>query len=239
MIGHQIKMVREIKFEPEMLAILRHDLHKIRIAGALKHRAALQDELARRADGMAAWMGRNFLREPFWKQLYRKSLIYPMRNLTNSRTLANLHRVEAAHLFQEADPLKLHAAILRSKLLNLYAEACRFPYTSLKYHILLTCALYYNFKLGFGLKDLYLCENQSNDSPFQVIYRDASREWAILPQCPSKELSKIYQKFYMTWDRRKYQNIGGEHQIFAELLSTIGSWTVALATLEEFMAFLA
>ncbi len=227
-----------MEFEAEMLAILRHDLHKIRITGALKHKAALQDELSRRADGTAAWMSRNFLREVFRKQLYRKSLIYPMRNITNTRTLANLHRVEAASLFQETDPLKLHTAILRSKLLNLYAEARRFPYTSLKYHILLTCALYYNFKSGFDMKDLYLCENHPNESPFQVIYRDTTREWAILPRCRSG-LSKIYPKFYTTWERRKYQSVGGEHQTFAELLSTIGSWTVALATLEEFMAFLA
>ncbi|MHA1651755.1 MAG: hypothetical protein ACTSYB_16300 [Candidatus Helarchaeota archaeon] len=228
-----------MEFEAEILAILRHDLHKIRITGALKHRAALQDELARRADGTAAWMSRNFLRENFRKQLYRNSLIFPMRNVTNTRTLANLHRVEAASLFQETDPLKLHAAILRSKLLNLYAEARRFPYTSLKYHILLTCALYYNFRSGFGLKDLYLCENQSTESPFQVIYRDLTREWALLPHCPSKGLSKLYPNFYTIWERRKYQSVGGEHQTFAELLCTIGSWTVALATLEEFVAFLA
>jgi len=227
-----------MKFEAEMLAILRHDLHKIRITGALKHRDALHDELAVRADGTAAWMSRNFLREKFQKKLYRKSLIFPMRNVTNTRTLANLQRVEAAHLFQESDPLKLHIAILNSKLLNLYVEARRFPYTSLKYHILLTCALYYNFKLGFELKDLYLCENYSSESTFQVIYRDASREWAILPQCPTKGLSKLYPKFYTTWERRKYQSIGGEHQTFGELLSTIGSWSVALATLEEFIAFL-
>ena len=149
----------------------------------------------------------------------------------------NLQRVEAAHLFQESDPLKLHTAILNSKLLNLYAEARRFPYTSLKYHILLTCALYYNFKSGFKLKDLYLCENHPNESLFQVIYRDATRKWAILPNCQAKGLSKLYPKFYTTWDRRKDQSIGGEHQIFAELLSTIGSWTAALATLEEFIAF--
>ncbi|MHA1650408.1 MAG: hypothetical protein ACTSYB_09445 [Candidatus Helarchaeota archaeon] len=228
-----------MEFKAEMLAILRHDLHKIRTKGALKHKAALQDELARRADGTAAWMSRNFLREKFRRHLYRTSLIFPMRNLTNSRTLANLHRVEAASLFQETDPFKLHAAILRSKLLNLYAEARRFPYTSLKYHILLTCALYYNFKSGFGLKDLYLCENHPSESPFQVIYRDAKMEWALLPQCQSEGLSKLYPKFYMTWERRKYQSIGGEHQTFAELLCTIGSWTVALATLEEFVAFLA
>ncbi|MHA1650293.1 MAG: hypothetical protein ACTSYB_08870 [Candidatus Helarchaeota archaeon] len=61
----------------------------------------------------------------------------------------------------------------------------------------------------------------------------------IRSQCPSKGLSKLYPHFYTTWERRKYHSIGGEDQTFAELLCTIGSWTVALATLEEFVAFLA
>ncbi len=68
---------------------------------------------------------------------------------------------------------------------------------------------------------------------------DDTREWAILPQCPSNGLSKLYPHFYTTWERRKYHSIGCEDQTFAELLCTIGSWTVALATLEEFAAFLA
>ena len=89
------------------------------------------------------------------------------------------------------------------------------------------------------MKDLYLCENLPSKSLFQVIYRDATWEWALLPHCQSEGLPKLYPKFYMTWERRKYQSLGGEHQIFAELLCTIGSWTVALATLEEFVAFLA
>ncbi|MHA1650949.1 MAG: hypothetical protein ACTSYB_12205 [Candidatus Helarchaeota archaeon] len=50
---------------------------------------------------------------------------------------------------------------------------------------------------------------------------------------------RLYPKFYTTWERSNIQSIGDEDQTFAELLSTIGSWTVALATIEEFVAFLA
>jgi len=146
--------------------------------------------------------------------------------------------VETVQLFKEPDPVKLHTAVLNSKLLNLYSEAREFPYTSLKYHILLVAALYYNFKSGYDLKDLYLCENIPVEKPFQVIYHNKGREWAILPHCAQKSLSKIHPKFHTTWERRKTQSIGGESQIFAELLTTIGSWSVALATIEDYSGFI-
>ena len=220
-----------------MLEVLRHDLHKIRAPGAPSHREALHDKVALRADGFAAWISRNFLRDKFENQLYRKSLIFPARNLKNTRTLANARRVETVKLFKESDPVELHTAVLNSKLLNLYSEAREFPYTSLKYHILLVAALYYNFKSGYDLKDLYLCENVPVESPFQVIYHNNGRKWAILPLCSQNSLSKIYSKFHTTWERRRTQSIGGDSQIFAELLTTIGSWSVALATIEDYFTF--
>jgi len=220
--------------EEEILQVLRHDLHKIRIAGSMAHKSALQDKLAQHSDGMAAWLSRNFLKERFEESLYRKSLIFQNLNLKTPRTLVSLHRLEATDLFKESNAFKLHTAILKSKLLNLYCEARNFPYTSLKYHILLACALFYNLKCGYDLKDLYLCENLPPESPFQIILQYSNREWTILPARSKEGLSKIYPKFYMTWERRRKESFGGEHQVFDETLSSIGSWTVALATIEDF-----
>jgi len=192
-------------------------MHKIRIEGASSHKEALSDEVAHKADGFAAWISRNFLREPFENTIYRKSLIFQAQNLNNPRALINQHRLEMTHLFKEPDPYKLHAAILHSKLLNLYSEARIFPYTSLKYHILLTCAFYYNFQNGFQIKNLYLCENILVDSPFQIIFQDRDREWAILPSRQKSGVSRIYPHFYVSWDRRRKICIGGENQIFDEI----------------------
>jgi hypothetical protein len=224
--------------EEEIIQILRHDLHKIRITGSLAHKNALQDTVAQQSDGMAAWMSRNFLKVRFEESLYRKSLIFQNLNLKTPRTLVSLHRLEAADLFKESSAVKMHAAILRSQLLNLYCEAREFPYSSLKYHILLACALFYNFKCGYNLKDLYLCENLLPESPFQIVYQDFEREWTILPNQSKEGLSKIYPRFYITWERRRKESFGGEHQIFDETLSSIGSWTVALATIEDFFALI-
>lgn len=159
-------------------------------------------------------------------------------NLYNPRALVNQHRLEVSDLFTEADSVKLHRAILNSKLLNLFSEARVFPYTSLKYHILLMCALYYNFYKGFGLNDLYLCENIPPESPFQIIYHDSVRDWALLPQ-RKDALSKFSPRFYTSWERRQKLSIGGDSQVLDALLSCIGSWTVALAFLEDFQALVA
>jgi len=183
-------------------------------------------------------MGRNSLKEPFEELNYRKSLIFRLQNLQPSRALISQHRQEADTLFKTEEPIKLHEAILASHLLNGYSEARQFPYSSLKYHILLTVSLYYNLKNGMQLKDLYLCENLPNESPFQVIYRDTEREWALMPQQQVEGLSRVYPLFYKTWVRRRKLSIGGDHQILDGILSTIGSWTVALAYLEDFRELL-
>jgi hypothetical protein len=219
----------------EFLQVLRHDLHKVRVAGALAHKTALPSELAKRADGIAAWLGRKFLREPFETAYYRKSLVFRTLNLYNPRALVAQHRLELADLFADSDSIKLHRAILDSKLLNLFSEAREYPYTSLKYHILLVCALFYNFCKGVGLKDLYLCENLPVESPFQIIYRDSVREWALLTQ-KQNALSKFSPTFFISWERRQKLSIGGDSQVLDALLSRIGSWTVALAFLEDFQA---
>lgn len=222
-----------MELEREILQILRHDLHKIRVPGAIPHRDALHSGLPRMADGMAAWLSRNFLKESFEDSPYRKSIVFFMRNTKSPRTLVNQHRVEVTNLFQQLDVFKLHEAILSSKLLNLYNEAQMYPYTSLKYHLLLSCGLFFNLKQGFKLKDLYLCENSHNSSPFQLIYKDSLREWSIRPNRKQDNLSKIHSSFHMSWDRRR-KNYGGDFRFLEDILSSIGSWTVALAMLEDY-----
>lgn len=223
--------------DEEFIKVLRHDLHKIQITGALPHKIAMPNKQAREADAFAAWLGRRFLPNRFEKSLYRQSLIFPLRNYQNPRTLENLHKSEVEDLFNQLDPMKLHASILQSKLLNLYCEARNYPYSSLKYHILLTCALFYNLKNSFHLNQLYLCEDLSVDSPFQVIYQDEERIWSIMPGHKADGLSRIWPKFHHTWDYRVKLSIGGDHRILAGILSSIGSWTTALATMEDFQEF--
>ena len=220
--------------DKEFLQVLRHDLHKIEAPGALAHGAAIPDDAAREVDGVAAWLSRNFLREPFMDKLYRKSLIFPMRNLENPRALINQHKAEVAELFEESDAVQLHEFVLTSKLLNFFSEAGHYPYTSLKYHILLTCALYFNLTQNYKLNELYLCENSPVTSPFQVIYIDGARTWAILPKRREDGLTRVQARFCTSWDRRRELIFGGDYRILGGFLSSIGSWSTALAVIEDF-----
>ncbi len=74
------------------------------------------------------------------------------------------------------------------------------------------------------------------ESPFQILYQDRASTWTLLPNCQKAGLSKMYPAFYLTWERGRKESFGGEYQIFDETISSIGSWTVALATIEEFFA---
>ncbi|MHA1230307.1 MAG: hypothetical protein ACTSRP_11730 [Candidatus Helarchaeota archaeon] len=72
----------------------------------------------------------------------------------------------------QSDPCKLHSKILKSRYVKLFSEAKFFPFTSLKYHLLISCSPYYNFKQGCKPLKLYLCENLLLDSQLQIIYKD-------------------------------------------------------------------
>ncbi len=52
-------------------------------------------------------MGRNFLREPFEKLIYRKSLIFTVRNFKNPRPLVYQHKAELVDLFKETNAVGL------------------------------------------------------------------------------------------------------------------------------------
>ena len=46
-------------------------------------------------------------------------------------------------------------------------------------------------------------------------------------------------KFFISWERRQKPSIGDDSQVLDALLCRIGSWTVALAFLEDFQALVA
>ncbi|MBD3228816.1 MAG: hypothetical protein GF329_11575 [Candidatus Lokiarchaeota archaeon] len=197
----------------------------------MPHKNALDDAVMKKADGTAAWISRNWGHfEIEQVKPFRKSLVLPNRKINREISMAK--KVEVARIFQRSEVYKLHENILNSKLLNFYHEAKNYPYTSLKYHLLLTCSIYYNLINRNNIGKLYLCENQEPDSIFQIIYKDKSREWALLPHS-SKGMSRVLLDFSKTWNRRIENSIGGANRIFNGLLGTIKSWSVALATIED------
>ncbi len=138
-------------------------------------------------------------------------------------------REEIFKIFVEKDPSRLHSLILNSKILNKFAESRLHPHTSYKYHLLLTCAIYWNFKNASKWKQLYLCENGKMQSQFQVIYKDEDRVWALTPEAG---MSRVSPEFCKAWVRRTQLSLGGDDTLDG-LLSTIKSWSAALATIED------
>jgi len=96
--------------------------------------------------------------------------------------------------------------------------------------LLLTCSLYWNLKNNYSWKKLYLAENIEVDSQFQIIYRDKSREWALLPR---KGMSRVLPVFSKTWVTRQIPSIGGDSHVLDGILSLCGSWSAALASVED------
>ncbi|MHA1381669.1 MAG: hypothetical protein ACTSRG_25145 [Candidatus Helarchaeota archaeon] len=216
----------------ELLVILRHDLHKLKIKGYKLHNEALINKDMIMADCVSSWFSRPNSCKDFDKNnklFLRKSyfLRYDKIQLENN---INQTKDELFKLFNEKTPEKLHKKVLKSKILNFFCEARSFPYTSYKYHLLLTGSIYWNLLHNYRWQDLYLCENEKVESQFQIIYKDSDREWAL---SPTKGMSRVSPKFSITWNRRIKQSIGGENRPLDGLLSQIQSWSTALATIED------
>ncbi|MHA1269820.1 MAG: hypothetical protein ACTSPY_08560 [Candidatus Helarchaeota archaeon] len=216
----------------ELLIILKHDLHKI---GLGKSHRQVYEELSidgKKADSIASWFSRNFLRNDFSNSPFRKSLVFNFQKNNNFREYRLRIKNIVKNLFDENDPINLHKKIIGSKILSLYSEARSFPYSCLKYHILLTCAFFFNFKKtnNNNFKKLYLGENVDANE-FQVIFRAPGFEWSLTT---NEGISRIYPKFNETWIRRMKKSIGGD-RFLDGLLAQISSWSCALATIEDYI----
>ncbi|MFX1294569.1 MAG: hypothetical protein ACFFD2_06925 [Promethearchaeota archaeon] len=88
------------------------------------------------------------------------------------------------------------------------------------------------------MKDLYLCENLPVKNAFQIIYQDTERTWALFPARKVKGLSRLWTKFYQSWDYSRKLSLGGDHRILAGIFSSISSWTVALSCIEDFQEYI-
>ncbi|NHI93219.1 MAG: hypothetical protein EAX96_12015 [Candidatus Lokiarchaeota archaeon] len=82
---------------------------------------------------------------------------------------------------------------------------------------------------GCKWHELYLSDQYQSE--YQIILRKNDREWALVPETG---MSRVSLKFNETWDRRVNSKKGGENQVLESLLSFIGSWSAALALIEDF-----
>lgn len=132
---------------------------------------------------------------------------------------------------------------------NCLSESPYYPYTSLKYHTLLTAALLDNYRAGTGFEDLYLAVSRGDDAEIiphrtvlsvpgvtlhvtsdpdgrpaarlgDVLARSFGDVWARLPELP----------FDVNQERR--------WRVLDAQLRRIRSWSTALQYIEEYVAAL-
>ncbi|WP_435345717.1 hypothetical protein [Haloarchaeobius sp. HRN-SO-5] len=154
-----------------MLSVYRHDVHKSR--GRSHEDAATEfagvpvnEPVPLGADADAALLSRP-RGEPTQSV---KNHISPFRlSLVTGETATSAGRVDGgirsalAELVQIEVPVEMHAAWLESSVASIFNESVYYPYTSLKFHTLLTAALVDNYRAGYGFDELYLVVDQAEN----------------------------------------------------------------------------
>ncbi|WP_336337413.1 hypothetical protein [Haloarcula brevis] len=147
------------------------------------------------------------------------------------------------------DSEELHAAWLGAAVPALFSESPYYPYTSLKYHTLLTAALLDNYRAGAGFEDLYLavgCGDEAEVVPHRTVLslpgvalhvtsEPDGRPAAGLGAVPARSFGDVWARlpelpFDVNRERR--------WRVLDAQLRRVRSWSVALQYVEEYVAAL-
>jgi hypothetical protein len=148
-----------------LVAAYRHDVHKLRgrshaNAAATHTGLPVNETVPQNADAHAALLSRP-RGDPDWTIDNHRS---PYRlSLCTGESLQAAVTAEGSdlrRLIEPTNPDRLHAMWLTSALPAAYNEAMHYPYTSLKYHVLLVGAVLANYQAGYDFEELCLVATQ-------------------------------------------------------------------------------
>ena len=246
--------------EVSMLSVYRHDVHKSRgrsheDAAAEFAGVPVNEPVPLGADGDAALLSRP-RGEP---EQSVKNHISPFRlSLVTGETATSAGRVEGgsrnalSELVQIDDPVEMHAAWLDSSVASIFNESVYYPYTSLKFHTLLTAALVDNYRAGYGFDELYLVVDQAEDEetdPRVVPHRTVLLMPSFLLRItgepgdlPAARLGAApAQSWADVWTRLPEHPFDCDDdrmwRVMDAQLRRIGSWSTALQFIEESYAW--
>jgi hypothetical protein len=231
-----------------LVAAYRHDTHKL----CLRSHAAAREEFAGirvneqvplGADQDAALLSRP-RGEPTQtvenhQSPYRLSLLTGEVTVPQSQTSAD--RTDAVReLIQITDPEEMHAAWLAASVPAQIAESMYYPYTSLKYHTLLTATLSDTYREGAEFGDLFLVVDPDGPTPQRtIIDTDAvtlsltttpgDRPAAWLGPAPARSWAGVWQRLpeHPLPETRRARTLDAQ-------LRRIRSWSTALQYIEDF-----
>ena len=147
-----------------MVAVYRHDVHKLRLRQHARaddeyHGVPVNETVPHGADADAALLSRP-PGDPE-QTVSNHSSRYRLSLLTGESAIEP-RRIKAAadggfhELIVPDDPARLHATWLTSDVAPAFNESVYYPFTSLKYHVLLTAALLSAYRDGRRFDELYL-----------------------------------------------------------------------------------
>jgi len=258
----------ETEAEP-MVAVYRHDVHKLfgrrHTAAQAEYRSVRVNEtVPLGADQDAALLSRpaGELEQTVANHTspYRLSLVTGTAAVESRRIVAASDGGFAA-LIEPADPAALHASWLTSAVAAAYNESVHYPYTSLKYHVLLAGALLSAYRAGYAFDDLYVVARPgeaaaradvsaaaARDSPvvtlFETVLWSPAVTVDVTPQPGERPAARLggspARSFAAVWSRLPAHPVRGEADRFEMVvdaqLRRIQSWSAALQFVEAVAA---
>ena len=235
---------------PSPLIAYRHDVHKLR--GRAHDDASdefadvsVNESVPLGADGDASMLSRPRGKPQTTLEAHQS----PFRlRIDTGETTVERASVAAVHeavrdLVRIDDADVAHAAWLGSDVAAAFHEAIQLPYTSLKYHVLLTAALYANYRTGADFDDLYLVVDEPSEAvtPHRTILHvgDVSlRLDADARGRPATRLgSKPTRSFADVWARLPDHPLDADasrdHRVLDAQLRRLRSWSTALQYIED------
>lgn len=238
----------EVDFDKEIKHAIRHDFHKMK--GKKHNKNNPQHVVPMGADGNAGDMSRLKLKSKFNTNEedaddvsnYRLSLIDGTNLFEHGKRETLCEEIRREFRYTDSPADVLYKKLLLCKSFSMFNEDVDYPYTSLKYHTLLTANLYWNYLHGRQFKDLCFKIINMDDviDIFDVVYIDNNNN-----KCFTISVADKYKKYdaLAVLGNKPTMNFGNlmgrlrcdvyiEKQLFSNL-RRIKSWSTGLQYFDD------
>ena len=239
-----------------MVAVYRHDVHKARMrshedAAATFRGLSVNQDVPLGAEADAAVLSRPRGSPEQTVDNHESWLRVSLLTGNSGASIEPVGDIGLAlyDVISTEDPEDLHAAWLDASVPALFSESPYYPYTSLKYHTLLTAALLDNYRAGAEFEDLFLAVSRGGDAEviphrtvlslpgfdLHVTSDPDGRPAARLGHVPARSFADVWARlpelpFDVNRERR--------WRVLDAQLRRVRSWSVALQYIEEYVAAL-
>ncbi len=215
--------------ENEIRIAILHDTHKIFRS---RHDISTQ-KLSSNADMLASKLSRPIVaikKDTMSGEYLNKSFVFEKHNNEKNRREFEKYYIKE-YLETKESTQTLHNKLLKDKVISNYNEITSMPYTSLKYHLLITTALHYNILMKNDFKDLYLNYTKDIIEPYSIIFNFNEHNFVINNDKKGSRIGYISTTNFGDTINRLYKLPFPE--FIVENLKRIRSWSIGLQYLED------